>query len=162
MFGLSIFNIISATLDPPEGLSRYDVPRAGLSFLGNHAAQFRNFFFKHHEKIFGFLQKMMTHKNSDLKKAGARGFEAFLKQISLVLKDEARPLTDDEKSTFWVWLLSNTFIPSTSTSPPFQQFFMKEFSSTLNKPEPMLREVRFFPIPLFFPSHSSTNNHPSL
>jgi len=93
---------MSATLDPPEGLTRYDVSRAGLSLLANHAAQYRNFLFKSHETVSGLLQKMMAHKNSDLKKAGSRGFEAFLKQISLVLKDERRPLTDDEKATFWV------------------------------------------------------------
>ncbi|KAJ3289778.1 hypothetical protein HK104_007244 [Borealophlyctis nickersoniae] len=114
-----IFKCIKHVIQPTGDLTRYEVPKAGLQMIIDHAPQFGSLLFGDYRAIYDNLKEMSAHKNRDLQKMGFTSIDAFLRQIAnvLVSKSGGAP----ERECFW--------------------FFMKQFSDTLRSEESSVREI---------------------
>ena len=62
-------------------LSRFDVPRAGLSLLTKHAAHFSEFLTKDYQDVYHCLFTWCNHSNREMKNLGFLALESFFQQV---------------------------------------------------------------------------------
>ncbi|XP_063779765.1 DNA-dependent protein kinase catalytic subunit [Pseudophryne corroboree] len=84
-----IFEFTLKAINPQIDQKRYAVPSAGLNLLALHASQFSNFLMDHYQSIFEMLSKWCGHLNHELKKCGFAALDSFLKQVALLVTNDA-------------------------------------------------------------------------
>ncbi|KAJ3073015.1 hypothetical protein HDU98_002395 [Podochytrium sp. JEL0797] len=109
-----IFATVIKMIIPVDNLTRYAVPRAGLIFIKDHGARFKNQMCSDRDTILlihSYLKWMSSHANRDLNKLGNGAMNVFLQQVSGTLV-ERRFDSAVEIELFW--------------------HFVKDFIKTLN------------------------------
>ncbi|XP_029447109.1 DNA-dependent protein kinase catalytic subunit isoform X2 [Rhinatrema bivittatum] len=84
-----IFDYAVKAISPQIELKRYAVPLAGLHMLAIHACQFGACLMDNYRSLFEVMSKWCGHTNAELKKAGHLALDSFLKQIALMVTNDA-------------------------------------------------------------------------
>ncbi|CAI8051259.1 DNA-dependent protein kinase catalytic subunit [Geodia barretti] len=79
----NIYKFSKMAIDPKVSHSRYEVPRAGLSIIARHAAQFKEYLAKDHEHMYEVLYHWCEHTNRENRMVAFLALEAFLQQVSV-------------------------------------------------------------------------------
>ncbi|XP_053571003.1 LOW QUALITY PROTEIN: DNA-dependent protein kinase catalytic subunit [Bombina bombina] len=112
-----IFDFTVKAINPQVDLKRYAVPSAGLQLLSLHASQFSTYLTDNYRSVFDILSKWSGHTNPDMKKLGFSALDSFLKQIAMLVTNDA----EAHKSKL--------------------QFFMKQFYDIIRKMESNNKEL---------------------
>ncbi|KAG2458009.1 PRKDC kinase, partial [Polypterus senegalus] len=84
-----IFDYALKAITPQTELKRYAVLLAGLYLFSKHASQFSTCLLDNYQYLFEILSKYCSHSNVDMKKAGHAALDTFLKQVSLLVAENA-------------------------------------------------------------------------
>ncbi|XP_034980550.2 DNA-dependent protein kinase catalytic subunit [Zootoca vivipara] len=84
-----IFDFAMKAISPQIDLKRYAVPLAGLRLFSIHAVQFSTCLLDNYISLYEVMSKWCGHQNIELKKAGHSALDAFLKQISAMVANDA-------------------------------------------------------------------------
>ncbi|KAG9478931.1 hypothetical protein GDO78_012545 [Eleutherodactylus coqui] len=112
-----IFDYTMKAINPQVDLKRYAVPLAGLNILAQHASQFNTYLMDTYQIVFEIISKWCSHANHDMKKSAFVAMDSFLKQIALLVTNDA----DAHKDKL--------------------QFFMKEFYKIIRRMESSNKEL---------------------
>ncbi|KAI8613655.1 hypothetical protein BC830DRAFT_1219655 [Chytriomyces sp. MP71] len=100
-----LFDTIRKMITPLENQTRYSVPKAGLTFLRDHASKFRSQICSNRDNIIflhSCLKEMCAHKNKDISKLGMGAMSSFLKEVTISLSE--RSLKGIELDIFWYFV----------------------------------------------------------
>jgi hypothetical protein len=95
----ALYKYVCLALEPPEYLSRYDIPKAGLRFLATHAEVLKAYLTEDAELMYGRLAALCTHQNSKLRHLALGALDTFLTQVGRELVSGARA-PERDKATF--------------------------------------------------------------
>ncbi|XP_051784693.1 DNA-dependent protein kinase catalytic subunit [Erpetoichthys calabaricus] len=84
-----IFDYALKAITPQTELKRYAVLLAGLYLFSKHASQFSTCLLDNYQYLFEILSKYCSHSNVDMKKAGHAALDTFLKEVSLLVAENA-------------------------------------------------------------------------
>ncbi|XP_072267337.1 DNA-dependent protein kinase catalytic subunit isoform X2 [Pyxicephalus adspersus] len=84
-----IFEYTVKAISPQVDLKRYAVPAAGLNIMALHASQFSNYLIDNYRSLFEVMSKWCGHSNHEMKKLGLVALESFLKQVALMVTNDA-------------------------------------------------------------------------
>ncbi|KAM4028882.1 DNA-dependent protein kinase catalytic subunit [Anomaloglossus baeobatrachus] len=112
-----IFEYTKKAINPQIDLKRYAVPLAGLHLLTQHASQFNTYLMEDYRVIFEIISKWCGHSNHEMKKNAFDAMDSFLKQIALLVTNDAIAHTDK------------------------LQFFMEQFYKIIRKMESSNKEL---------------------
>ncbi|XP_054250756.1 DNA-dependent protein kinase catalytic subunit [Indicator indicator] len=84
-----IFDFAMKAINPQVDQKRYAVQLAGLQLFTWHAAQFGALLLDNYISLFETISKWCGHNNPELKKASHSALDSFLKQISLMVAQDA-------------------------------------------------------------------------
>eukprot|EP00048_Salpingoeca_helianthica_P009248 m.132741 g.132741 ORF g.132741 m.132741 type:complete len:3967 (+) comp14817_c0_seq1:97-11997(+) len=101
-------------------LKRYEVPRAGLKLLAQHAGQYRELLAQSFESVYRSVSELCRHKNKDVKTVAFLALETFLKEMSAYITGRGRE-DRNARSMF--------------------SFLFSEFHTKLEAPESTPREI---------------------
>ncbi|KAJ3139727.1 hypothetical protein HK100_011281 [Physocladia obscura] len=99
-----ILSTIRIMIIPIENQTRYSVPKAGLTFIRDHADKFQVQMCANKESIYFIndcLKKMCTHHNRDISKLGFGATIAFLQQVATRLSQRK---LDSSIDIFWYFV----------------------------------------------------------
>ncbi|XP_019852740.1 PREDICTED: DNA-dependent protein kinase catalytic subunit [Amphimedon queenslandica] len=114
VYAQDIYKYTRMAIDPLANLTRYEVPRAGLSLISRHAAQFREYLVKDSEHMYESLSSWSNHKNKECRVVAVNAIGSFFREVSTQISD---PSISRELG------ISN------------YKFFMKCFRSLMNDPD---------------------------
>ncbi|KAM4688942.1 DNA-dependent protein kinase catalytic subunit [Discoglossus pictus] len=84
-----IFDYTLKAINPQVDLKRYAVPSAGLNLLALHASQFSTYLMENYRSLYEIMSKWCGHTNPDMKKLAFAALDSFLKQIALLVTNDA-------------------------------------------------------------------------
>ncbi|XP_056377813.1 DNA-dependent protein kinase catalytic subunit isoform X2 [Hyla sarda] len=84
-----IFEYTIKAINPQIDLKRYAVPLAGLNLLAQHASQFNTYLMDTYRTVFEVMSKWCGHLNHEVKKSAFAAMDSFLKQIALLVTNDA-------------------------------------------------------------------------
>ncbi|XP_075703736.1 DNA-dependent protein kinase catalytic subunit-like, partial [Rhinoderma darwinii] len=112
-----IFDYTMKAINPQIDLKRYAVPLAGLNLLAQHASQFSTYLMDSYQTVFEVISKWCGHSNHEMKKNAFSALDSFLKQIALLVTNDAVAHKDK------------------------LQFFMKQFYKIIRKMDSSNKEL---------------------
>ncbi|XP_033121520.1 DNA-dependent protein kinase catalytic subunit-like [Anneissia japonica] len=84
-----IYRYAKMSIDPTVDLQRYHIPKAGLLLFTKHAPQFNEYLYRDHVEIYDKIFKWTKHGNRDMRKAGYKSLDSFLKVLADMLVEKA-------------------------------------------------------------------------
>ncbi|KAK1173766.1 DNA-dependent protein kinase catalytic subunit [Acipenser oxyrinchus oxyrinchus] len=84
-----IFDFALKAISPQTEFKRYAVLLAGLRLFAKHAGQFSSCLMDNYRSLYEVMSKWCGHTNIEMKKAGYHALEAFLKQVALLVAENA-------------------------------------------------------------------------
>ncbi|KAM3927958.1 DNA-dependent protein kinase catalytic subunit [Leptodactylus fuscus] len=84
-----IFEYTLKAINPQIDLKRYAVPLAGLNLLALHTSQFSPYIMDNYQVIYEVMSKWCGHINQEMKKTAFAALDSFLKQIALLVTNDA-------------------------------------------------------------------------
>jgi hypothetical protein len=92
----SVYQYLCLTLEPPPHLVRYNIPKAGLKFLGTHAELLREYLTEDSERMYARIIVFCKHQNSAVRSAAFPALDAFFTKVSSELVKGARSQLADQ------------------------------------------------------------------
>ncbi|KAM5158207.1 DNA-dependent protein kinase catalytic subunit [Mantella aurantiaca] len=89
-----IFEYTVKAIRPQVDLKRYAVPAAGLNIIALHASQFSNYLIENYRSLFEVMSRWCGHTNYEMKKLAMAALESFLKQVALLVANDAESHKD--------------------------------------------------------------------
>ncbi|XP_066575742.1 DNA-dependent protein kinase catalytic subunit isoform X2 [Amia ocellicauda] len=84
-----IFDYALKSISPQTEFKRYAVLFAGLKLFARHAAQFSSCLMDNYRSVFEVMSKWCGHTNGEIKKTGYFALESFLKQVAILVAENA-------------------------------------------------------------------------